>query len=513
MTAAAWVCVVAAMLEIIGDGQFIQIDAPANRDEIAWQIRRQGGLVRDGSIQRSTSSGGPYADMLLDHRLTPDRASLETYLTAVRDSRARHGGDMDPATLVKQLGAPSFQERERAMQLLTGLTPLPLEALQRAADSGDPEIGERAASIIAAARTRSGKDPTPFPFLLEAICRTIQMKSVEGLAPVLLECLPAVSRPTTVQAVYDALAATATTNDVENLARALQAPSDAVRCAAVYGLKRRHTAPATEALRRALHDKQEHVRLVAAQALLNRAEREGLPPLAEALESEQAAIRHDAVDTLRAVTKQSFGYVAGQPAPQRREATAAWQAWIDDNWKRTAVEFPTDLVLYRYERFKKSISALSEVRSGNVRTRIQVEGEDVVGGTSDFDPGRGIVVLAYLRGRRILCETFPTHVRGAAHSRRLVKTLEELPAESMVALVANGEATQGVSEDTMRGLYAIGGQTKIHGFHAHGTYICIGYRGMLPGRATELVDASGGPLIFRGKPRGVLFRREKSNDL
>ncbi len=511
MTPVAWLCVVAVMLEIVGDHRVVRrVQAVDGRAALQMRCGRQ---VRHVRCEPTAPHLGPYAETLADNRLTPDHDGIAAYLDAVSESYLRGNDKGTPEALIRQLGAGAFHEREEATQRLSDLTPLPLDALREAAGSDDPEVGERAESIITAARTVSGKDATPFPTFMEAVCRTIQMKSIQGLAPRLLKCVPVVEKASVLSAVCDAMAATATTNDCAILTRAMSRGTDTVRNAVVCGLMQIHTPEATDALRRALHDKQEHVRLMAARVLLNRAEREGLAALAEALESQRASIRHDAVDTLRAVTQQSFGYDPRLTASEQRNATEAWQEWIDTNRRRASLEFPMDLDQYRFERFKKSVSALSMVRSGTVKTQVQRDGHDIVGGSSGFDPGHGIVVVAYRHGQQVLRETFPTHVRGKGHCERFVSALNELPAGATAVVVANGEATQGLSPEAMRGIYAIGGQTRIDGFHAHGTYICVGYRGMLPGRAAEVMDASGGPLIFRGSPKGILFRRERTDDL
>lgn len=513
MPGVTWLYAAAAMLEVVANGRLIQAQDVFIDGDVAWRVHQHGGLVHAGPEAQPKTAVGPYAELLADHRVTPDHAGIAAYLEAVRDSRLRQADAWMPEELVEQLGAATYRDRERASQRLAELTPLPLQALNAAALSEDPEIRERAAAIIATAYTESGNPPTPFPLLMEAVCRTVQLKSIKGLAPLLLDTIPAVQKPSVVRAVCDAMAATATTNDLPRLTRAVQADSDATRCAAIYGLTCIHTAQATDALFHALHDKQEHVRLLAARTLVNRTERKALPALAEALESEQAAIRHDAVDTLRAVTQLSFDYDPDRPALERRSAAAAWQTWVDNHGRRATLTFPIDLDLYRYERFRKSIAALSSVRNGTVRTRLQRDGKDIVGGASGFDPGHGVVVVAYHQGQQVLRESFPTHVRQAAHCERFVRALEDLPVGAGVAIVANGEAAQGFTAAAMRGLYTVGGQARIDGFHAHGTYICIGYRGMLPGRATELVDPSGGPLIFRGEPKGILFGREENDDL
>ena len=124
----------------------------------------------------------PDADLaaLKEAGIEPDAAGLGGYLDRFVPSDAQ---TRKVAALVEQLGAETWQKREEATKALAALPVLPRAALERAAESDDPEVRVRAGKLLK-------QQPEDRSHLLSAALGAIAKRDIKGLAGRLLAAAP-----------------------------------------------------------------------------------------------------------------------------------------------------------------------------------------------------------------------------------------------------------------------------------------------------------------------------------
>jgi hypothetical protein len=207
--------------------------------------------------------------------------------------------------LIAQLGSDEFIRREQTARRLTALAGLALPELQQAGRGNDPEVAQRARTILAEydASVRQRED------ILLAVLREVTRRRTPGAVPRLLNTPQVWQRQDFRLAAEKALSGSARTTD-------------------------------RQALRLALKERDEYVRMAAAITLLNQADRLSLPVLGELLDSADLAIRNRAGRVLRAVTRQDHGFAAFDSAGKRARASAAWRKWLEGEGQTARLALP-----------------------------------------------------------------------------------------------------------------------------------------------------------------------------
>jgi hypothetical protein len=228
--------------------------------------------------------------------------------------------------LVRQLGSPVYQARERASGELLALGTPAVPLLRQALQDPDLEIARRAEACL---RLIEEKDLGPA--IAAAAARLLALRRPAGAAEVLLAYLPSADDELVAEEIRTTLAALAVADP--SAEKALTAALDdriAVRRgAAADALGRSGNAQQRAAVRKLLHDGEPLVRLRAAVALTTAGERDGVPVLIDLLTQVPLAQAWQAEDLLYRVAEGSSapGASLGRDDVSRRKCRDAWAAW------------------------------------------------------------------------------------------------------------------------------------------------------------------------------------------
>lgn len=118
------------------------------------------------------------------------------------------------------------------------------------------------------------------------------------------------------------------------IAERMETGDSRVRSLLVYVLGRIDGTYAHAQLTARLSDPDPVVRFEAASALVDDADLSGVPLLVKALREPDRKLRFKAIEALRRLTKQDFGYDFAADEPGRERAVAAWDSW----WAKTRAE-------------------------------------------------------------------------------------------------------------------------------------------------------------------------------
>jgi len=275
----------------------------------------------------------PYAKLLEQAGIEPTLPGVTAYLRSLVPTaaeRARRNALVEQ--LIEQLGDASFARREEAMHKLVALPDLPRDKLQSATRSEDPEIRWRCELVL---KETSRPDPLP-----AAVCRTIEIWRIKGAAPILLKVLPELDTARSRRAAEDALAATARPEDALLLREAMDSDDVALQAAAIAAYGAALKDEAKDELQPLLGADDVQIQLAAAAALANLGDRRVLPSLLALMEHEEVQVRARAVEMLRGLTGEQFGYLAYADVEQRAKRLAAWRQWIDEKGSTAELSYP-----------------------------------------------------------------------------------------------------------------------------------------------------------------------------
>jgi len=294
-------------------------------------VRRTAALLITAYL---ASAGEIPAERVLERNgIQPTLQSISTYL---RGHYADGAKRRDIESFIARLADDGPLVRRAAARELGRLAPAPLPALRGASGSLDPELRRWAALL---ARTMQGRIR---PEVLRACFATIRDRGFGGLATELVAVLPLCDSDDFVHAAAcEALAVTTGPGDAEALGAALRRgrPRSRYAVALAYGLLSSDRAADL------LRERDDHLRLGAARALAELGQQACLGPLVELLGSRDPWVRLVAVQTLRAVGRQRFGFSPFDGPEHRRAAAAAWRrAALDiDRWQTPLPRRPVDL--------------------------------------------------------------------------------------------------------------------------------------------------------------------------
>jgi hypothetical protein len=265
----------------------------------------------------SAADSSPSVERLAQYGLAPTTASLGAYLAELQPSPDRA---QQARALIEQLGADSFAEREQAARELTrqvGIRPLLEEAI--AAD--DFEIRWRAKKIL-------DQSDEQGRLVLSTVLIVVHENKVGGLLEPLLAVASHCEGEAFIGLLRQAIASSVGPPDVPMLRENLHAADPERRALALSALD---SASADEASRQALvllADSSEVVQAAAARVLANHGRRECLPVLVKLLQSSDKSVRVQAIQTLRPLTGEHFGYTAYEPDDVRAAAVERWKSWL-----------------------------------------------------------------------------------------------------------------------------------------------------------------------------------------
>lgn len=273
----------------------------------------------------------PYEVTLREAGVAPTKEGLSNYLLSLIPSEENEAVAQE---LVRRLGHNSFAVREAAEVALASMPNPPLELLQNATQSDDPETRYRARSILAKIE-EGGARSVP-----NAAHGYIARHQVKGLAFPILQFLPYSGEASAFGLTSQAVLATITKDDVELLRRAIKRKHNVRRAIAVQALAKLQGVHAIAELTPLLKHEDALVRLAAAQSLANLGGRAALATLVDLLEAEDLEIRTRSASILESFTHQQFQFVAYAKPDARAEAVQRWRTWLAENGESAELHFP-----------------------------------------------------------------------------------------------------------------------------------------------------------------------------
>lgn len=267
------------------------------------------------------AASDPDEQVLRSHGIRPDTDGIRTLLRSLAPddivlARARGA--------VAALASPHAARRRRASGRLQALGAAAVPALAAAAASEDPEVARRVRELLAPANALRDT-------LAAAAFRVIAARRLKGLADDVLAARAVLRECCGRLAAEEALVATVRPEDAATLRRLVAAGDADERPLAVVG----YAAAAGEAsrpdLRRWLFDERIPIRLAAAWALADLGDAACLCAFVELLDADQLDVRLGAVNGLRQVSGQQFGYDALCGSGARRAGVLAWSDWVSDH--------------------------------------------------------------------------------------------------------------------------------------------------------------------------------------
>jgi len=235
------------------------------------------------------------------------------------------------ASLVQQLGAAQFQERNEASQALIAAGRQAIPFLTPALKDPDPEIARRARWCL------RGIDPQPETAQVLAAARVLAAREVDGALDVLLDYLPFLEEDSCEEDLYRIIASLIKpqAKPPASLLRALKSASPRQRTAAGWTLARSARETDRDLAIPLLRDEEPLVRLRIAESLLWGRDRRGVEPLVGLLEKTplEVAIQAESLLFLLAGDR-SPAPPLGNTATERRAAAVAWQRWYEEHGNR-----------------------------------------------------------------------------------------------------------------------------------------------------------------------------------
>jgi hypothetical protein len=270
--------------------------------------------------------------ILLEDKQKTDGPALLTFF------KERTYSDPDPAqlaALVKQLGDPSFREREKAYAGLLRFGPSALPVLKAAERDDDGEIVARSKGLRERIEARAN------PQVQAAAARLLAERKPAGAAEVLLAFLPFAADEGVADEVCRTLAAVAVRGGKAEpaLVQALKDKLPARRAGAGAALAAGGAKAELSAVRQLLKDAEPAVRLRVAVALVRTKDKEAIEPLIELLGQLSPDELWPAEDLLFRI--------AGEKAPQvglgndeagRQKCQQAWKEWYTAHAKNLKLD-------------------------------------------------------------------------------------------------------------------------------------------------------------------------------
>lgn len=258
------------------------------------------GLCGAGPIWASEQARDPDEEFLVDAKVAVDGKSLIQFLETHSPT------DLDPQNvepLIRNLAAPSFENREKATKDLLRMGLPALAPLREALRQQDAELIRRAEQCVA----KLERDPT-WRFY-PPVVRLLVKRKAEGATEALLRFLPYAVGEDLQEEIWYGLDALALKDGAVRpaLIAALKDASPVRRAVAACILGRLGDARQKDMVRKLLADPNPIVRLRAAQGLLAAKEKTGIPVLVDLLTAPSVEIAWQAEELLR--------WVAGEGAP------------------------------------------------------------------------------------------------------------------------------------------------------------------------------------------------------
>lgn len=270
--------------------------------------------------------------------IEPTSASVAAYLRSLRPDPT---ADAKSAELIAKLGHASFAIRSAATRGLIELPIVPIERLRAAAESPDSETAIRAKQILSHAKTLAKLEAASRQRdLAAAVLRTIAARPVAGTTTVLLDVAPSLKDAELVQLAGDATAQVANKDDLPAIRSALASESVPTRIVAVRALGKAGGNGALAELHALTRDKDDRVRFAVAQSLAEQGDRNCLPLLIHALESKDTATRVRAEQTLRAATKENFGFNPFAKVAEQQSQLDRWKKWLAEQGDAVNLQVP-----------------------------------------------------------------------------------------------------------------------------------------------------------------------------
>lgn len=240
--------------------------------------------------------------------------------------------------LIGQLGDESFAIRELATQKLFRMPALPVELLEEATRSPDPEIAWRANGLL-----EMGK--IEFGVALMYVLQYIAKAPVPDLTPELLRAFPLCTKNSEQRLARDALLATYTPAANELLKEQLTDSRVEIRRAVAHVLANAAAEQESDTLRAIAsnNDEASSVIVEAVEGLANLGARDALPILVGLLSADDVAVRVRASVILRQYTGNSFKYAAYDKEERRTEAVRKWEEWLANDAATAELTFPLSL--------------------------------------------------------------------------------------------------------------------------------------------------------------------------
>ena len=272
-----------------------------------------------------------YEKTLTEKNIDADSDGLNEYLSGLHPNEQQRQRAM---RLIKSLGTTdSFAKREDAMARLLVLPVLPNEELIAASNGSDPEIRWRAKKILELGKSESDR-------VLYAAFKTIEEKTLAGVAAELIRAIPLCDKPHLRYAARQALEASAKPIDAALLRREVKNKNVDVRIAVAAALGRVLEENASKDLNDILEDPDDRVKLAAARALADFGDRKALEALKTLLSSDDKLVQISSALALRGLTGKRFGFSAHNNVEKRNEAVTKWRAWIAGEGKTSNLSFP-----------------------------------------------------------------------------------------------------------------------------------------------------------------------------
>ena len=268
---------------------------------------------------------------LTEYGITIDTSSFSTYLKSIPPTPENKAA---ATALVEKLGDQDYSNREAVIPQLLKLYHLPTDALNEAATKGDPEVKFRAQYVLERHKLNCSACT-----VIRSMLHVIAERKIPGLTADLLAANTYFQEQYLVKATESALKATVSPKDSEIIRNALRSEHLQVRIAAISVLRNATGEDAHGVLLQLLNDPEDRVKLAAAFALVEFDDRKCLEPLVKLLDSDNLQVRGLAVNGLRQITGQHYGFAAPAPAEKRASKSALWKGWFDREGNTSKLKF------------------------------------------------------------------------------------------------------------------------------------------------------------------------------
>ncbi len=364
-------------------------------------------------------------ELLAQNEIEPTRPSISHFLTSLHPDHPDVARRLEEARrLIRELGSDNFQERLQAYQKLRLMHRLPIEEVQAAINSTDPEVRFRASQLLE--RLRHPKRSDSIGGLVEAISTVVRNKKIEGLTQELFQVTLIVDAGTsddriTFSALSSAVVETATMDDLAFTQAMLTSTNTKQKLFAIAVLANLTPDRLPEDLSPLLDDDSLIVQLSAARELMNIGDRNALRKLIQLLTSDEINVRAESNRMLKSVTGQDFGFVAYADKASRTESADLWLEWATGPGSQQDLNIP--IVDQRHEIGRILISDYS----ANELIEYNWLGEEVWrhGVTRPW----GVQGLA--NGHRVVSTYSPSAIIEFDHDGEEVWRIDDVPGNAM----------------------------------------------------------------------------------